>query len=68
MVLRVEAAPVHEQIAFNDLSVLTWSDEKETMVVTFHERMTRSPRETVLRQYWERDANKWKIVAEGVVR
>jgi hypothetical protein len=59
-------APAREQIAFNDLSVLTWSDEKETMVVTFHERVAR--RETVLRQYWERDAQRWKIVAEGVVR
>ena len=62
------AAPVHEQIAFNDLSVLTWSDEKETMVVTFHERVAHSSRETVLRQYWERDSSSWKIVAEGVVR
>jgi len=63
---RPAPAPVREQIAFNDLSVLTWSDEKETMVVTFHERLAR--RETVLRQYWERDASRWKIVAEGVVR
>jgi len=61
-------APAHETIAFNDLSVLAWSDEKETMVVTFHERAARSPRETVLRQYWERDASRWRIVAEGVVR
>jgi len=36
------------------------------MVVTFHERLAR--RETVLRQYWEREASRWKIVAEGVVR
>jgi hypothetical protein len=47
---------------------MTWSDAKETMVVTFNERGTRSHRETVLRQYWERDASKWKIVAEGTVR
>ncbi len=62
------AAPPHDKIGFNELSVLTWSGEKETMVVTFHERMARSSRETVLRQYWERDARQWKIVAEGTVR
>jgi hypothetical protein len=61
-------APQRDQLAFNDLSVLAWSDDNETMVVTFHERLARSPRETVLRQYWERDASRWKIVAEGVVR
>jgi lipoprotein-anchoring transpeptidase ErfK/SrfK len=62
------AAPVRDPIAFDNLSVLTWSDEKETMVVTFNERGTHSHRETVLRQYWERDAAQWKIVAEGTVR
>ena len=57
-----------DPISFDNLSVMTWSDEKETMVVTFNERGTRTHRETVLRQYWERDAKKWKIVAEGTVR
>ena len=57
-----------DPISFDNLSVMTWSDEKETMVVTFNERGTRTHRETMLRQYWERDAAKWKIVAEGTVR
>ena len=57
-----------DPISFDNLSVMTWSDEKETMVVTFNERGTRTHRETMLRQYWERDAKKWKIVAEGTVR
>jgi lipoprotein-anchoring transpeptidase ErfK/SrfK len=57
-----------DPISFDNLSVMTWSDAKETMVVTFNERGTRSHRETVLRQYWERDAGKWRIVAEGTVR
>jgi lipoprotein-anchoring transpeptidase ErfK/SrfK len=64
-------APVvaaRDPISFNNLSVLTWSDEKGTMVVTFNERGTRTHRETMLRQYWERDASTWKIVAEGTVR
>jgi len=62
------AAPRKDPIAFDNLSVMTWSDAKQTMVVTFNERGTRSHRETMLRQYWERDASKWKIVAEGTVR
>jgi lipoprotein-anchoring transpeptidase ErfK/SrfK len=57
-----------DPISFDNLSVMTWSDEKETMVVTFNERGMRTHRETTLRQYWERDAKKWKIVAEGTVR
>jgi lipoprotein-anchoring transpeptidase ErfK/SrfK len=62
------AVPPRDPISFDNLSVMTWSDAKETMVVTFNERGTRSHRETMLRQYWERDASKWKIVAEGTVR
>ncbi|MEP6505388.1 MAG: L,D-transpeptidase [Betaproteobacteria bacterium] len=62
------APPLRDPIAFDNLSVMTWSDQKETMVVTFQERGTRTRRETVLRQYWERDAARWKIVAEGTVR
>ena len=59
-----------EALVFDNLSVMTWLDEKETMVVTFHEHAARSTRETTLRQYWERDAeaSQWKIVAEGTVR
>ena len=57
-----------DPISFDNLSVMTWSDQKATMVVTFNERGTRTHRETTLRQYWERDASKWKIVAEGTVR
>ena len=57
-----------DPVVFDNLSVMTWSDAKETMVVTFNERGARTHRETALRQYWERDASKWKIVAEGTVR
>jgi hypothetical protein len=62
------AIPPKDPVAFDNLSVMTWSDAKETMVVTFNERGTRTHRETTLRQYWERDASTWKIVAEGTVR
>jgi lipoprotein-anchoring transpeptidase ErfK/SrfK len=67
-VLPPPAVPPRDPVAFDSLSVMTWSDAKETMVVTFNERGTRSHREMALRQYWERDASKWKIVAEGTVR
>ena len=60
--------PPPAPIGFDNLSVMTWSDDRETMVVTFNERGTRTHREAVLRQYWERDASTWKIVAEGTVR
>jgi len=68
---RVVAPPAvapKDPIAFDNLSVMTWSDDKETMVVTFNERGMRTHREAVLRQYWTRDASQWKIVAEGTVR
>jgi len=67
-VLPAPAVPPRDPIAFDNLSVMTWSDDKATMVVTFSERSLRTRRETMLRQYWERDAAKWKIVAEGTVR
>ena len=67
-VLPPPAVPPKDPISFDNLSVMTWSDAKETMVVTFNERGTRTHRETMLRQYWERDASAWKIVAEGTVR
>jgi len=62
------AVAPQDPIVFDNLSVMTWSDNKETMVVTFNERGARTRRETTLRQYWERDASRWKIVAEGTVR
>jgi len=62
------AVPARDPIAFDNLSVMTWSDDRPTVVVTFNERATRTRRETTLRQYWERDASTWKIVAEGTVR
>jgi lipoprotein-anchoring transpeptidase ErfK/SrfK len=66
--LPAAAVAPRDPIAFDNLSVLTWSDQKDTMVVTFNERSTRTRRETTVRQYWERDASAWKIVAEGTVR
>ena len=55
--------------SIDNLSVLTWHDEKEMMVVTFRElTATGSRRDRVVRQYWGRTGNDWRIVAEGPVR
>lgn len=54
--------------AIDDLSVLTWSDEKDTMVVTFREQAAGARRDRIVRQYWNRDGKDWRIVAEGPVR
>jgi hypothetical protein len=62
------AAAAHESHVFSDLSVLGWSDDKDTRVVTFRERVAHVRGETVHQQYWERDGGEWKIVAEGPVR
>jgi len=67
-VIPAPAVAPRDPIGFDNLSVLTWSDEKDMMVVTFNERGLRTHRETVLRQYWAREASTWRIVAEGAVR
>lgn len=53
-----------------DLSVLTWHDDKkDVMVVTFRELApVRGQRDRIVRQYWGREGNDWRIVAEGPVR
>lgn len=53
-----------------DLSVLTWHDDKKNvMVVTFREvAPVRGQRDRIVRQYWGREGNDWRIVAEGPVR
>ena len=54
--------------AIDELSVLTWSDEKDTMVVTFREQAAGARRDRIVRQYWNRDGKDWRIIAEGPVR
>jgi hypothetical protein len=58
----------HAPRVFDELSVLAWSDENDTMVVTFRERVPHVRGSSVRRQYWERDRSQWRIVAEGPVR
>lgn len=51
------------------LSVLTWHDDKDVMVVTFRElAAARGQRDRIVRQYWSRSGADWRIMAEASVR
>lgn len=64
--LRPNAAPAPRAIA--DTSMVAWRDDRELMIVTFREQAaSRRERDHVLRQYWGREGNRWRIVAEGQV-
>lgn len=64
--LRPNAAPAPRAIA--DTSVVAWRDDRELMIVTFREQAAgRRERDHVLRQYWGREGDRWRIVAEGRV-
>ena len=53
----------------DDLSVLTWHDDKDVMVVTFRElAAARGQRDRIVRQYWSRSGADWRITAEAPVR
>jgi L,D-transpeptidase YnhG len=54
-------------IELKDLSVLRWTDESDTMVVTFGEVPTGTRNGKTKRQYWVRQGNEWKIFFEGVI-
>lgn len=55
--------------AIADTSILAWHDDRELMVVTFREQAGPGRRrDHVMRQYWGRDGDDWRIVAEGQVR
>jgi hypothetical protein len=53
---------------FDDQSVLGWSDDGGTFVVTFRERIPRIRGDAVVRQYWSRIDGQWKIAAETLAR
>jgi hypothetical protein len=53
---------------FEDQSVLGWSDDGGTFVVTFRERIPRIRGDAVVRQYWSRVGGQWKIAAETSAR
>jgi L,D-transpeptidase YnhG len=47
------------------VSLLRWTDNQETMVVTFGEVAVGQKRGATLRQYWLREGDQWKIFYEG---
>jgi murein L,D-transpeptidase YafK len=54
-------------IELKDLSFLRWTDNADTMVVTFGEVATGARTGPVKRQYWVRQGPQWKIFFEGVI-
>lgn len=60
-------APAPAKVA--DTSLITWRDDKELVIVTFREQLTgASASGRLMRQYWGREGEHWRIVAEGQVR
>lgn len=66
--LRVEArvGPGRER-ELDDLSVLSWHEPREVLVVTFRERLRGSTHGLTRRQYWSHDSGQWRIFSEGVL-
>jgi L,D-transpeptidase YnhG len=57
-------------IALTNLSMMRWTDQNDTMVVTFDEVIAGSTRGVTKRQYWIRDgkdSKNWKIFFEGII-
>jgi hypothetical protein len=52
-------------LSVKNLSVLSWHDEDDMVVVTYSEQAKR--RLNVKRQYWMRQGNDWNIIFEGTV-
>jgi hypothetical protein len=51
----------------DDLSVLTWQEREDMLIVTFTEVLRGTTRGLTRRQYWSRDGGQWKIFSEGVL-
>ncbi|MDP4301614.1 L,D-transpeptidase family protein [Leptothrix discophora] len=51
----------------DELSVLSWNDPHEMLVVTFRERLRGSTHGLMRRQYWTRESGQWRIFSEGVL-
>ena len=54
-------------VALKELSYLRWTDNADTMIVTFDEVVAGSRGGPVKRQYWMRQGALWKIFFEGVI-
>lgn len=67
-VLREELDRVRgREIALKDVSLLRWTDDADTMVVTFGEVPEGARNGVTRRQYWMRQGGQWKIFYEGSI-
>ena len=66
--LKAETARARShQLQMNDLTLLSWTDNEEVMVVTFSEVGRGASSGPLKRQYWVKIDKKWKIFFEGVI-
>ena len=66
--LRLEIDKAHgRDVLLKELSYLRWTDNADTMVVTFDEVVAGARVGPVKRQYWVRQGAMWKIFFEGVI-
>jgi L,D-transpeptidase YnhG len=54
-------------ITLTNINMMRWTDQNETMVVTFDEVIVGKQTGVTKRQYWIRDGKTWKIFFEGVI-
>jgi murein L,D-transpeptidase YafK len=54
-------------IALSNINMMRWSDQNDTMVVTFDELIVGKSTGVTKRQYWIREGKNWKIFFEGVI-
>jgi hypothetical protein len=50
-----------------ELSILSWRDTGDVMIVTFGEVLKGRRSGPVKRQYWGKEGGQWKIFYEGVI-
>ena len=66
--LKAETAKARSrQLQIKDLTLLSWVDTEEVMVVTFSELGRGAASGPLKRQYWVKIDKKWKIFFEGVI-
>ena len=66
--LRAEVAKLgNRAVQLNDVSLIRWIDEADTMVATFGEVLEGEKTGRTVRQYWQRRNNAWKIIYEGAI-
>ena len=55
------------EIQLQDVTVLRWRDQEDTLVVTFGEVPAGQSRGVTKRQYWTREQDRWTIFFEGTI-